>query len=96
MCVEHITGETTMNMLLNVFTDFWNNLVARLSMTEVIVALVLASVGLALAFLGKRVAITVRKTDEIADKDPIMIGMKATGLALLFISLLIIVFRAGV
>lgn len=85
-----------MNKLLNVFTEFWDNLVARLSMTEVIVALVLASVGLALAFLGKRVAITVRKTEEIGDKDPIMIGMKATGLALLFISLLIIVFRAGV
>lgn len=85
-----------MNILLNVFTDFWNNLVTRLSMIEVIIALVAAAVGLGLAIIAKRVAITVRKTDDIDDKDPILVGFKAVGLALLFVSLLIIVFRAGV
>ncbi|MGN0961508.1 MAG: hypothetical protein ACI4PF_04850 [Christensenellales bacterium] len=85
-----------MNLSLNIFTTFWDNLITRLSMIEVIFAIVFASVGLALAIIARRVAITVRKTDEINDKDPIMIGFKAAGLALLFVSLLIIVFRAGV
>lgn len=85
-----------MNMLLNFFTTFWDNLVRRLSMPAIIFALVFASVGLALAIIAKRVAITVRKTDEIDDKDPIMIGFKAAGLACLFVALLIIVIRAGV
>ena len=85
-----------MNMLLNFFTTFWDNLVRRLSMPAIIFALVFASVGLALAIIAKRVAITVRKTDEIDDKDPIMIGFKAAGLACLFVALLIIIIRAGV
>lgn len=84
-----------MNMLLS-FQTFWNNLITRLSMTEVIFAIAFAAVGLALAIIAKRVAMTVRKTKEIDDKDPIMIGFKVAGLALLFVALLIIVFRAGV
>lgn len=85
-----------MNLLLNFFTNFWDNLITRLSMPEIIVALVVAAVGLGLAIIAKKVAKTVRKTDEIDDKDPVMIGFKVTGLALLFVALLIIVFRAGV
>ena len=49
-----------MNLLLGFFGDFWNNLITRLSMTEVIFAIVFASVGLALAIMAKRVAQTVR------------------------------------
>jgi hypothetical protein len=85
-----------MNLLLGFFGDFWNNLITRLSMTEVIFAIVFASVGLALAIMAKRVAQTVRKSKEIDDKDPVMIGFKAAGLACLFIALLIIILRAGV
>ena len=85
-----------MNMLLDVFKNFWNSLVTRLSMVEIIFAIAFASVGLALAIIAKRVAITVRKTEEIDEKDPILIGFKAAGLACLFVSVLIIVIRAGV
>ena len=85
-----------MNLLLNVFTDFWSNLVQRLSIPAIIFAIVFASVGVALAFIARRVAVVVRKTDDIDDKDPIMIGFKAAGLACLFIAILIIIVRAGV
>ena len=85
-----------MNMLLNVFKTFWNNLMSRLAMPEIVIALIFASVGLAFVIIGKRVAIAVRKKQDIDEKDPIMIGMKATGLVCLLVSLLIIVIRAGV
>lgn len=85
-----------MNMLLNTFNNFWNNFVARISQIEIIFALAFAVIGLSLAIIAKRVAITVRKTNEIDDKDPILVGFKAAGLACLFVSLLIIVIRAGV
>lgn len=82
--------------LLNGFKESWNNLIARLSMPSVIFALAFAIVGISLAIIAKRVAVVVRKSDEIDEKDPIMIGFKAAGLACLFVSVLIIVLRAGV
>ncbi|MBE5736136.1 MAG: hypothetical protein E7356_02105 [Clostridiales bacterium] len=85
-----------MRFLLNSFGDFWDNLIARLSMTEIIFALAFAIVGLSLAIIAKRVAIVVRKSDNIDDKDPILIGFKAVGLACLFVAVLIIILRAGV
>lgn len=85
-----------MDMLLNAFQDFWDNLISRLSMPPVIFALVFAIVGLSLAIIAKRVAMVVRKSDKIDEKDPVMIGCKAVGLACLFVSVLIIVLRAGV
>lgn len=85
-----------MNLLMNVFTNFWNNLIQRLSIPAIIVAIVFASLGVAFAVIARRVAVAVRKTDDIDEKDPVMIGFKAAGLACLFIAILIIVIRAGV
>lgn len=85
-----------MNMLLNVFKDFWNNLIARLAMPSMIFAISFAILGVALAIIARKVAVVVRKRDDIDEKDPVMIGFKAAGLACLFISILIIVIRAGV
>ena len=82
-----------MNLLLNAFKNFWNNLIARLSVTPIIFALAFAVVGLSLAIIAKRVAIVARKTDDIDERDPIMIGFKAVGLACLFVSVIIIVIR---
>lgn len=85
-----------MNLLLNVFQTFADNFVRRIQMPAIIVALCFAVVGVALAVLGRRVARVVRKSDEIADNDPVLITFKAIGLVCLFVSVLIIVFRAGV
>ena len=84
-----------MKSLLNSFQEYWDNLITRLSMPSIIFAIIFAILGVSLAIIAKKVAIVVRKTDEIDDKDPIMIGFKATGLACLFVSVLIIVLRAG-
>ena len=85
-----------MNMLLNVFKDFWNNLITRLTMPSMLFAIGFAILGVSLAIIARKVAVVVRKTDEIDEKDPVMIGFKAAGLACLFMSILIIVIRAGV
>lgn len=84
-----------MKSLLNSFQEYWDNLIVRLSMPSIIFAIIFAVIGVSLAIIAKRVAIVVRKSDEIDEKDPIMIGFKATGLACLFVSVLIIVLRAG-
>lgn len=85
-----------MNMLLNVFKNFWDNLITRLSMPSMIFAIVFAIVGVSLAIIARKVAVVVRKSNDIDEKDPVMIGFKAAGLACLFVSILIIVIRAGV
>ena len=85
-----------MNLLLNVFTDFWNNFVERIQIPAIIVALVFAIIGVSFAVLGRRIARIIRKTDDIKDTDNILITFKAIGLVCLFVSVLIIIFRSGV
>ena len=85
-----------MNLMLNVFTDFWNNFVERIQIPSVIIALVFAIIGVALAILARRIARVIRKTDDIKDNDGCLIAFKAVGLVCLFISVLIIIFRSGV
>ena len=82
-----------MNLLLNNFQTFWENLLIRLQMPVIIVALACAIVGVALVILAKRIARAVRKSDNIPDNDNVLISLKAIGLILLFVSVLIIVFR---
>lgn len=85
-----------MNLLLNAFTDYWNNLIGRLQLPTVIVALVFAIVGVSFAILARRIARIFRKTNDISDSDTVLISFKAVGLVCLFISVLIIIFRSGV
>ena len=85
-----------MNMMLNVFKKFWNNLIARLSMPSMLFAIGFAILGVSLGIIARKVAVVVRKTNEIDNKDPIMIGIQSVGVACLFVSILIIVIRAGV
>lgn len=82
-----------MNLLLNVFQEFGENLIRRLQMPAVIVALAFAIIGVSLAILARRVARVVRKSNEIQENDSVLISMKAVGLVFLFVSVLIIVFR---
>ena len=85
-----------MKSLLNgTFREFWDNLITRLSMPSIMFALIFAIVGISLAIIARKVAVVVRKSDEIDEKDPVMIGFKVAGLACLFVSVLIIVMRAG-
>jgi hypothetical protein len=82
-----------MNILLNSFQTFWDNLLIRLQMPVIIVALACAILGVALVILAKRITRMVRKSDSVQDNDNVLISLKAIGLILLFVSVLIIVFR---
>lgn len=85
-----------MNLVLNVFQTFGENFIKRIQMPSVIVALCFAVVGLALAILAKRIARVVRKSNNISDNDSVLVSFKSIGLVCLFVSVLIIIFRAGV
>ena len=82
-----------MNLLLIIFQEFGENLIRRLQMPAVIVALAFAIVGVALAVLARRIARVARKSNDIQENDSILISLKAIGLVFLFVSILIIVFR---
>ena len=82
-----------MNLLLNSFQTFWENLLVRLQMPAIMVALACAVVGVAIVMLAKRITRMVRKSDSVQDNDNVLISLKAIGLVLLFVSVLIIVFR---
>lgn len=82
-----------MNILLNIFQEFADNFVRRIQMPSIIIALAFAIVGVSLAVLARRIARVVRKSNEIADNDAVLISLKSVGLVFLFVSVLIIVFR---
>ena len=82
-----------MNILLNIFQQFGENFLRRIQMPSIIVALAFAVVGVALAILARRIARVVRKSNDIADNDAILISLKVVGLVFLFVAVLIIVFR---
>lgn len=70
--------------------DVLNNLVDLLMKSNVIIALILAAVGITLAFLSKRVARAIRKTKKVEKTDNIVVLMKSVGLILLIIALVLI------
>lgn len=76
-----------MSMLL--FVD----LMTRLNQVNVIVGIVLAVVGLALAFLAKRITRAFRHNEEVADNDKLYITIKAIGLVLVLGGLIATVVR---
>ena len=82
-----------MKLLLNSFQTFWDSLLIRLQMPVIIVALCCAVLGVAIVILAKRITCVVRKSDDIKDNDNVMIALKAVGLILLFVAVLIIIFR---
>ena len=82
-----------MNILLHIFQECGDNCVRRIQMPSIIIALAFAIVGVALAVLARRIARAVRKSNDIADNDGVLISLKAVGLVFLFVSVLIIVFR---
>lgn len=85
-----------MSLLLNAFSTFWTNFVAKITTVEMIIAIAFAIVGVSIAVLARKITKTARKTDTIDDSDSLYISLKVVGLICLFIAILIIIFRAGV
>ena len=86
-----------MEIILNAFTNFMtsylNGLTAMLKSMDVIIGMSFAILGVATAFLARRITRMIRKRNEIDDNDPALITIKAVGLVFLFVAVLIIVFR---
>ena len=84
-----------MNLLLegNVVAGFFDNLLKRLQLADVIIAMCFAVIGVAIAVLAKRITRTIRKRNNIEDNDKISILFKAASLVLIFVAFLILVFE---
>jgi hypothetical protein len=67
------------------------SLIERLTMTNVILGIVLAVVGLSLSLIATRFARMVRKTSNVDPNDKVIIGFKSFGLILILIALIVIV-----
>lgn len=81
-----------MKFLLIDFTT----LLLRLKETHVIIGLILAALGLAVIFLARRIARIARKEEDrdkpVENNNKVYISVKAFGLVLLLISLIILAF----
>lgn len=84
-----------MNLLLegNVVAGFFDNLLKRLQLADLIIAMCFAVIGVAIAVLAKRITRTIRKRNNIEDNDKILILFKAASLVLIFVAFLILVFE---
>ena len=82
-----------MNILLDSFQTFWDNLLIRLQMPVIMIALGCAILGVAIVFLARRITCVVRKSDDIKDNDNVLLALKSIGLIFLFVAVLIIIFR---
>ena len=71
--------------------DIWNNLLDILMKTNVIVALVLAAVGVAVAVLSKRVAFAMKKTKDVNIAGNLILVLKGIGLILIVVALVLII-----
>lgn len=71
--------------------DIWNNLLDILMKTNVIVALVLAAVGVAVAVLSKRVAFAMKKTKDVNVAGNLILVLKGIGLILIVVALVLII-----
>lgn len=57
----------------------------------VMTSLFFLAIGLALSILAKRITVAVRKTTEIPADDKLLLGLRATGLVLMMIGLLLMI-----
>lgn len=71
--------------------DIWNNLLDILMKTNVIVALILAAVGVAVAILSKRVAFAIKKTKDENEVGNLILVLKGIGLILIVVALVLII-----
>lgn len=71
--------------------DVFNNLVDLLLKANVIVALVLAAVGITLAVVAKRVAFAIKKTKNIEEAEQTILLIKSVGLVLIIVALILII-----
>ena len=74
-----------MSMLLD------NDILARLTQTNVVTGLVLLVFGIVLALCSSKIAKLVRKKDKIEPNDKVFLSIKAFALALILVSLIVMI-----
>ena len=75
-----------LNMLLT-------TLMERLTMTNMILGIALAIIGLSCSILSTRIARMVRKSSNVSPNDRVIIVMKTFGLIFMLLALIIIVIK---
>ncbi len=72
-----------------------SQLLKALSSMPVIMGIALATLGIALAILSKRVAKAVRKTSELNEDDKIVLGMRVVGLVFALVALILVAYGSN-
>ena len=83
------------SLTLGVFdtiANIFRTLAERLKLPSILSGVIIAIVGLAFVILARRVTRAVRKTDSVEDDDKVMIVLKAIGLVLMFVALMVFIF----
>ncbi len=69
------------------------SLVERLSQANVIIGIVLCAIGIAVAFLARRIACAARKADKVPNDDTILITTKVIGLIFIVVALVVMIIQ---
>ena len=70
-------------LLANFFSEFWDSFLPRLKSTEIIIAIILAVIGLSIAVLARRMARAIKDENDIPDDSKVLITLKS--IALIFV-----------
>ena len=68
-------------------------LLERLSQVNVIIGIVLAAMGIAIAILARRIACAARKTNKVPNDDSIMIATRVIGLIFIVVALVVMIIQ---
>ena len=79
--------------MLNLMLE--NELLKALGSMPVMMGIILAALGIALAILSKRVARAVRKTNEIEEDDKIVLGIRVVGLVFALVALILVAYGSN-
>ena len=79
----YLLGNSAFDSTLEILTNPW-----------IIIGIVLSTIGLALAFLSKRIVQSIRKSEEIPNNDGWYIGLRFTSLILIVVAIVLVVLNA--
>ena len=72
-----------------------SELMKALSSMPVIMGIVLATIGIALAILSKRIARAIRQTAELNEDDKIVLGIRVAGLIFALVALILVAYGSN-
>lgn len=82
------------NTIIELVKTYILNFIDSLNLATIAYSLVMAISGLAIIILARRLTRLVKHTNEIDDEDKFMLTLKAFGLLMLFVALLMVIFQS--